>query len=411
MILDVAILRHPRVKLLVPFCVILLLGYGDFAAFYSLGYQEIWKYHSKGNAIALWTLLVFFQIAIFVYWAAILTVGPGKSPTFVPFNLYNIDDPTLSTTPEVFVSDELGFPFFNSQTNSIAINRTFYLKDTNYNVLKFDHYCVWIGCVIGETNYVFFLKFLVCLLSIFVIVLGHLIKFVPSNTHRGEINHNFIILFVLCGFWILMITILLVSHLRYVCLNITTLDEITISQRKAYLRWESRKNTNRGRRNFPRVEHGKRYVNIKRDDNRYVVEYDVNERPYTMGMQANWINLIFNGNRNHGGKYQYTTSRFIAALIIFAIPFVDIPFVLKCRHRPIIGAEMGNEAERRRMEFESFSSRFSPEFVKLLNEKIDRNECQVPIYMKPEERTESDVSESSTSAQVADKDGNAVGRP
>lgn len=387
MLFDIPYFQNHWLKQIVPIAVVFSMGYLDFAAFYSLGYKEIYVRHSHGVAISLWILGGIIQFSALLYWLLLLFVGPGKSPRFKALDIYGTD-PTLTLVPDYFVCDKYGFPYFCSNSNSITANRSFFLKDVGYSVLKFDHYCLWIGNVIGESNCLFFLKFMTCLviyLAIFLIYLGIYTR--SSMSGGREINHNFIVLYVVCGFWIIMIFALLSVHVMYVSINMTTLDEITQRQQLVYQRWKLRnQGKNVKKKNVPRKEDGKRYINVKKDDYRLVVQFDIMDRPYNLGYKTNWINFIFNGNRTHRLKTcELTTSRFIQSLIIFIVPFIDIPvfFATWKSHQQKHQEDGFSDGQRNLLFYQHHNSEFSEDFKRKIDEKIQSNQCYTALYTRP----------------------------
>ncbi|KAK6458828.1 uncharacterized protein RJT20DRAFT_123923 [Scheffersomyces xylosifermentans] len=383
MIFDFVPLSRSRgVKLLTPIAVIFIIAALDYGTFWSLGHQEIYKRHSKGVAIALWVLVAFTQFNALLYWSLIFIMGPGKSPQFQPLDIYESGDPELTPCPDMFFCDQYGFPTFNSHAQSIMVNRAFFSKDLGYNVLKYDHYCLWIGTVIGEPNYIFFMKYCQWFLSFFLIMMVFLIRYTPSNVASGEINHMFIPMYILGGLATLIIGALYAVHNRYVAINMTTLDEVTGNQRRAYAKYKQQTNP---RRPPPRKEEGIRYVNVKKDDLRLVVSYDVKQQLFNMGYKRNWINLVYNGNRNHGLPDDfYTTSRFISSLVIYILPYIDIYYAFKYAHRPELDCEGGSELERKRLKFESYGSQVNEEFRSYIYGKAERKECYIASYVSPQ---------------------------
>ncbi|KAG5418557.1 PFA5 [Candida metapsilosis] len=376
----------------VPLGIILGLAYLNFALNYSLGYQEIYTHHSHGVAITLWCLSGFFQLVLFIYWAMILYNGPGKSPQFPLFDIYQQGDKNLLPLPDLFFCDEFGFPFYDSKSQSLRIERSFYSKYVGYNVLKFDHFCLWIGSSIGLTNYLFFMKFCIWFWCFFVIMLVYVSRYTRSSINRGEINHNFILLYIMSGFWIICISALFISHVSYVCRDVTTLDVISKKQKARYERWKSRQKKGSDEETGgshvnclapkkPRKENGKRYVSVSRDNVRLVVEFDVGDYPFHMGWKKNWINLVLNGNRTQGrSEHYYTTTRFLEAIVVLLIPFAEIPFELRRRRSAADLERIPSGIERTIAEFNYYSNEVSPEFLKMIEDKIDKKECYIPSY-------------------------------
>lgn len=381
-------LKKNYIKLLVPICVVLVLAYLNYAINYAVGYKLVYVHHSHAVAIILWVLLGFFQLELLVYWVLIFLVGPGKSPVFPPIDLYSENNKGLIPLPDLFFCDEKGFPYYCSNSNSIKLERSFFSKDVGYNVIKFDHYCIWIGQPIGQDNYLFFMKFMMGFLAFFIIVLIYCARFTRESIQQGEIDHNFIVLFVMSGFWIIMIGCLFGIHLRYVSINMTTLDEITINQRKRYNRWkDARKNPNMPSwmktKNPPRKETGRKYVNLKHKTGRAIVRYYIDERPFDMGFRRNWINLVFNGNRNHGKDDEfYTLWRLAAAFVVFIIPFIDIPFSFrgKLQVKDDVEQEL-HEQENLLAKYTVYSSVVNDKFMNMIDEKLKKNSYSAPGYL------------------------------
>lgn len=329
MILDVSVFRKSWAKRIIPFLVVLVLGYLDYATFYALGYKEIYRYHSRGAAISLWVILGFTEFMIFVYWVLIILIGPGKCEQVKPYTLVKSDGTNSQDAPPYFFCDENGFPFFSLESHSMVLPRSHWLRDVGYMVKKFDHYCVWIASVIGKNNCMQFIKFTVYFLAFFILILVYLSIYVRSNYKRGRIDHNFIVLFILCGFWIPMLSALLFQHLLYISTNRTTFEDLAWTNKIKYDMFLKRKANGRYRGREPRVELGKRYINIRDEDSsRYVVTFSVSEMPFNMGWRQNWINFAFNGNKNHGYDVNHNNPlRLICIPFILLIPFLDLMFM------------------------------------------------------------------------------------
>lgn len=371
--LDTPLLHTVWAKRVVPIALVFILAYYDFASYYALGYQEIWKHHAHGSALCLWIISGICQFLMMVYWILILILGPGKSPKVAPFDLF-ANNNELTKVPDIFFCDQYGYPYYCSQTQSIALPRTFYSKDLRYNTLKYDHYCVWIGTVVGRDNYVFFCKFIGWFLSFFLVTLVFLVRYTPSNAHRG-LNHNLIPLYVISAFGLLMVGALVAQNIRYISLNMTTLDDITLNQRKRYMRWKHKHQGTRVKRNkMPRVEKGDRYVNVKDSDGiRVVVKYDIEERPFDLGFKCNWINFALNGNRSTPAGRAYTSSELVTAFIVFLVPFSEL-FVRKLFIEPT------DLLER----YLHDSDRISESFLEKIMEKVVRKDCYLPSYVRVE---------------------------
>ncbi|EGW32018.1 uncharacterized protein SPAPADRAFT_61120 [Spathaspora passalidarum NRRL Y-27907] len=393
-------------KTAVPIAIILGFGYMNYACGYRLGYKEIYIHHSHAVAIVFWIIFGVLQLTVFLYWGLVVFIGPGKSPRFPPLDILGTgkyeDDDVLTPVPDLFFCDESGYPYYDAPTHSIKIDRTFYSKDVGYNVLKFDHYCLWIGTSLGQTNYEFFIKYMIWFMVLFFYDIIFTACYTRTSIARG-LDHNFIAIFVLCAFWIIMIGALFIAHVRYINCDITTLDDITKQQRERYLRWAAHNTSEQEKPNkqqskfvawclqsktAPRFESGRRFVNAKSGDRRYVVEYSIYQHPFDLGVKKNWINLMFNGNRNHGlPESYYTNLRLFLSFYALAVPYLDIPLYFIARRKLIegIGGEPDEEQGKREYLtrlYHMYSNYVSDDFRKFIDDKIAKGECSIPSYLK-----------------------------
>lgn len=348
--------KNPIIRLVTPILVILGLGYLDFVAYYSLGYQEIYRYHSKGSAITLWVLISLFQLLTFIYWGAILLAGPGKIPQEKPYDIYGTGEG--EPVPEYFICDELGFPIWCSNCQSIKIPRSKHLSRSNRCVPKADHFCLWVGDSLGQNNYRTFLKYLLWFDSYFITMLCFLAVYTPSNYERGEINHNFIVLYVQCGFWILMILLLIVSNILYLIYNMTTIDDL--AEKAAKRKNRSTKDESISNNVF---------INVKHEDIRLVIQCSVFDRFYNFGFKRNFINVFLYENTTQlYSDDKYTTGKFILSWAICFVPFLDIFY--------------------RRPKNDVLYPSLSPKFQQHIEEKIKNKRCYLPLYISHKESNE-----------------------
>ncbi|CAK9441802.1 uncharacterized protein LODBEIA_P56700 [Lodderomyces beijingensis] len=396
---------------IIPAGIVLGLAYLNFACNYSLGYKEIYQHHSHASAILLWIVNGFSQVCIFVYWYLTVAVGPGKSPQFPAFNIHNELESAHAQympVPHLFFCDESGYPYYDSNTQSIKLERTFYSKHVGYNVLKYDHYCLWIGTVVGLTNYLYFFKFCIWLLTFFATMLVWTAVYThPSIRRRGVINHNFIVVYVMCGLWLLMIGALVASHVVYVCFNMTTLDDLTKKQRRRYQNWQSRRGGGESskpsepklgciRPRLPRQENGARFVNVEHGETRVVVRFDVNDLPFDLGWKRNWINLVLNGNRSRGRSESfYTTARFTRSVVVLLVPFVELlwrsPPTSMMMKRSNLAEAGASYLESMSSQWEYYSEELSPRFLEMIQLRISKGDCHSPSYLVNKESLQETV--------------------
>jgi palmitoyltransferase len=160
----------------------------------------------------------------------------------------------------------------------------------------------------------------------------------------------------------------------------TTLDEITENQAKKYTRWMKKKNKDENR--SPRKENGIRFVNVAHDNIRLVVPYDIRQGVFNTGFKKNCINLIFNGNRNHGYRGSYGYGQLVLAFLIFLCPFIDTYFAFKYSQVHIDDSE--SAADHELAKYMAYSSQFNDEFMEYIKTQILNKQCHLPLYVKNE---------------------------
>ncbi|EGV63218.1 zf-DHHC-domain-containing protein [Yamadazyma tenuis ATCC 10573] len=367
---------------IVPVGIIIGLGYLDFISCYSLGYQEIYTHHSHGVAICLWVLAGICQVLLFIYWAVIYVKGPGSCPQTKPYDLHNSGDCQFDRPPPIFTCDEYGYPIWCNNCQSIKTTRASHMKTVSRCVPRVDHFCIWIGTVIGKNNYRPFIKFMLWFLVYFLIMLVFLVRYTPSNYHRGDpgINNNYIVLYIMCGLWILMLSGLLVSQLYYISKNMTTIDDLNIKKARMY----HRRNPSKEDENHPKTEahpdSGTRFVSVDKGDFRLVVQCSVNDLLYNFGPKKNWINVMVYDSSTYFSPDErlYSSGKFVEAILIFIVPLLDL-FYTK---------QITNDSE---------PVSFGPEFLALLESKISRHRCYLPSYLSERPNAEEPKASESSS--------------
>lgn len=391
MVFDPKLFKYNWAKKVVPICAVLGLGYIDFASFYSLGYREIYKFHSHGVAISLWVILAWCQLCVIIYWISLVITGPGRAPLVKPFNIYELEDTSdLTPVPDYFFCDESGYPFWCSQCQSIKLPRTLHLKDKNHCVLKFDHYCIWVGTVIGQRNYKYFLNIMIWFLIFFIVALIYLSRYTKLNYNRStqDIDHNYIVLYILSGFWILIILALLFVHLRYVVYNMTTIDDLNINKLRRSLRWKSDTEKEKKHiRNITGEETGIRYINARHNNTRVVVQYNVRDIPFNFGFKRNWLNLWLNNNRTNGDftlhESSHSSKQLAISFLLFLVPYLDLVYPSSERTNVFDVEKYTQESlyANRLVEYEQYNDRINDNFLEYINSKIEKNEFHVPQYL------------------------------
>lgn len=343
-------------------CSVVFFGliYLTYASCYVVGEKEIFRNRLRPPAIALWVLIGICEVSLLYYWILIFQ-GPGKAANIQPLNLY-CDDSLLTPVPPVFLCDEQGFPFWCSHCQCIKQNRLFHSGDLQFCVDKFDHYCIWVGIAIGRKNYLYFFRFVEVFLVFFVVILcfSAWAAKLALNRSNEDLPH-YVILFVFCVFWIIMLVALLATSLVDIFKNLTTLDGLTIRQARSYTRYENRLKKRNGNTRFmgraPRRELGIRFVNVAHGDSRKVVPVNVSDQMWNFGAGENVVNLILGPGTNP------SSANVLVSLAILFVPYSE--FVIK---RNDSATDFGDD--------------FSPDFLQLVDEKIEKGQFTYASYLQ-----------------------------
>lgn len=361
---------QPLVQAVMPVCVLLVLGYANFAVGYLLGYREIYRYHSHALAVVLWVLFGFCQLVSYYYWLRIYIAGPGTCPELPALDLYG----NMDALPEYFMCDEDGYPYWCTSCQSLKAPRNFHSRRSGHCILKFDHYCLWLGTLLGLTNYIYFYKLVVWLLSTITIAVVYLAVYIGPNSNRGPVNGNIVAVLAVAGFWFIMAGGLLISHIWYILQGITTLDDVNLKLLKRYARYIRAKEAGKTIRSVPpRQEDGKRYINLRQPDgSRLVVRYDIRDRPYSFGARQNWIITWLRGNRfdYYDEVTDATTATFLWAIAVSIVPLAELAIKRTPRPEYTSVVELYND----------HNAQISPSFRALIDAKIAAKKYKVASH-------------------------------
>lgn len=185
---------------------------------YAFAYRVLWKkVHPKDSTAGI-VLLVFFLVLLAytgVSWLAIHLYGPGV------INAEYIK----STDDDPFECDEQGYAFWCSTCERIKPNRAHHSSKTDTCVPMMDHFCVWLGTVIGQGNRKFFILFLVSALALDIYVLVCL--FIFQHRRYPDTIAVSIVLYIIAGFWGAFIAAVTFQHIRFIITCQTTLDSLS----------------------------------------------------------------------------------------------------------------------------------------------------------------------------------------
>ncbi|ODV60395.1 palmitoyltransferase PFA5 ASCRUDRAFT_70914 [Ascoidea rubescens DSM 1968] len=325
-------------KLSVPYLSNFLLLYTIYIYCYQFSYVQLYKIKTHSIAISIVFISIFslFLLYIWFLWLLIVIKGPGLLPQKIPPYTYN--NPILDhQIPEYFYCNRDGLPFWCSTCNSIKPLRTSHSSELGHCIPKMDHFCIWIGIVIGKKNYkiffLFILHFFFLILFVFVSTLIYFpehIKDVINDTER--INPNFIIILFISFLWLSILYGLISQHFYLIFNNQTTIEKLNQERYKKALQklQKSSKNLHNSEdtpvldpSNYQYINYN--YLNLYR----VVIKVSKNDKPFKQSSHLqNWnqvmgsnplfwflpINNNNNNNNNSPSNDEYFTEEYLEFL-------------------------------------------------------------------------------------------------
>lgn len=354
------------IRCIVPLLAALMLVYCSYVMFHVVGYRLLYAHLLKPAAYVLWVVLAVVLPSIFLYWGVILLRGAGTIPDLLVFPAEVTNKSSL--TPPAFLCDALGFPFYCSQCQRLKPERAFHLSFDDRCVPRYDHYCLWLGAVVGLDSLVPFVKFVE-----FVAVFSVLNICYVGTTIKHAI-HNSAMLLHLIAVLILMVMSAVLSFGLFLTTSTqifngrTTLDAIAVKQAAAQKRWEKRTHKNKWYITmlFPapkRFETGTRYVNVQNGSSRAVVSYDLAQDPYSFGIRQNIIDAFYYGNRVPPEHLQLSVW---PAILLALVPYIDL-----CALR----------LKWSDCSYEAFSDGFGPDFLDFVGLQLSKGAYLIPGYI------------------------------
>lgn len=226
-----------RSKLVQPAIVVLGLAYISWSFSYYVCWREARNHHSQATGVGLIVGNIALIVLIYYIWYLIWAVGPGIQPQVPVYKLIEVDggdSGPVTRPPDQFLCDVNGYPTWCSNCSSIKLDRAHHSSHLGHCVPRLDHYCGWIGCVIGRDNQRLFLQYSCWFLLYFVFIGVCTAVYARDMWLRrgGSLNPNVIVLLILCIGWIAMLAGVVGLHVYYICRNITTLETMTAKHRR-----------------------------------------------------------------------------------------------------------------------------------------------------------------------------------
>ncbi|KAI5867660.1 zf-DHHC-domain-containing protein [Durotheca rogersii] len=139
----------------------------------------------------------------------------------------NPDSPGLEQfyTKDVFVCENDGRPKWCSECCNWKADRVHHSSEINRCVMRMDHYCPWVGGMVGENSFKFFVQFVMYTACYCGLVLGA----VGSSFRRGlnegiPLDPHSVAVLALAGFFGLFTSLMTITSTRYIIYNMTNVD-------------------------------------------------------------------------------------------------------------------------------------------------------------------------------------------
>ncbi|KAI0476423.1 palmitoyltransferase PFA5 [Xylariaceae sp. FL0804] len=148
----------------------------------------------------------------------------------------NPDSPGLELfyTKNVFVCESDGRPRWCSHCCNWKPDRAHHSSEIGRCVIRMDHYCPWVGGMIGENSFKFFVQFTTYTACYCAIVLGASASTLRNQVHEGyRLDGRLIAAIALAAFFGLFTFLMSFTSMRYIFLNMTNVDALGY-QRKVY---------------------------------------------------------------------------------------------------------------------------------------------------------------------------------
>ncbi|KFZ11454.1 hypothetical protein V502_07538 [Pseudogymnoascus sp. VKM F-4520 (FW-2644)] len=147
------------------------------------------------------------------------------------------DSPGLELfyTKDIFVCSQDGRPKWCSECANWKPDRTHHCSDIGRCVYKMDHYCPWVGGVVGLNSFKYFVQFVAYAFfyCLFVVVVAAIYLSEDLST-TSELNGHFVALVAVSGFFGLFTFGMTCSSLQFVFANLTTIENLS-KKRRAWL--------------------------------------------------------------------------------------------------------------------------------------------------------------------------------
>lgn len=136
---------------------------------------------------------------------------------------------------DVFACDSRGLPIWCQHCNNWKPDRAHHNQDSGRCTLKMDHFCPWVGGVVGERSFKFFVQFNFYSFLFSVFVTSVLAYFVAGHGETSGQKVQWLVGVGLGGFFTLFTIGMVINSLWMACRNVTTIENIDAYSRTMLL--------------------------------------------------------------------------------------------------------------------------------------------------------------------------------
>lgn len=210
----------PFLVLIVVYCSYVVVG--PLSLDYLINNHERPPRVAVGLAITIaWFVLLIPVIATWIRLLLVVFGEPGYTPRgLVPQD--SCDVPVDFWERDVFVCDPKGLPIYCRHCENWKPDRTHHNQDSGRCTLKMDHFCPWVGGVVGERAQKFFIQFLTYALILCTFLMTVMAIFV----HETKSQVHWMVALGISAFFVLFTLGMVMNTLHMIFRNVTTIENI-----------------------------------------------------------------------------------------------------------------------------------------------------------------------------------------
>ncbi|KAJ5947394.1 hypothetical protein N7466_000409 [Penicillium verhagenii] len=129
---------------------------------------------------------------------------------------------------DVFVCQDDGRPLYCSKCSQFKTDRSHHCREIDRCVAKMDHFCPWVGGVVSETTFKYFVQFVgyTAFFCIFTLIVS---AYFTAEHHRitGSANPHWCVCIGLSGFFGFFTLVMTLSSLQMAMINVTTIENLS----------------------------------------------------------------------------------------------------------------------------------------------------------------------------------------